>query len=173
VDIEQVRTLLKGRCTGQSRWQFVNFVLEPYGDFQGRAAQAVLARRRAIADQLEDMALNSATNRSLAEELTAEAQVLDRWLDQYSPEELTRMLDSMEDQESDYWPEHLGRRAAVDLISEGKVSREVMNQAVLLSEDGYRKFAEVCGNITYVINTITREVEAEQGYTSLPEGQPR
>lgn len=173
MDIEQVRQLLKGRSTAQSRWEFVNFVLEPYGDYQGRAAQAVLARRRAIADQLADMALNSAQARTLAEELNAEAADLDRWLDQHSPEELNQMLEGMEDQEADYWPEHLGRKAAVDLISEGRVGREVMSQAVLLSEDGYRKFTEVCGNITYVINSITREVEAAQGYTSLPEGQPR
>jgi hypothetical protein len=173
VDIEQVRTLLKGRSTAQSRWEFVNFVLEPYGEFRGRAAQAVLARRRAIADQLEDMALSSATNRTLAEELAAEAQHLDQWLDQHSPEELAEMLNSLEQHEDDYWPEHLGRKAAVDLISGGRVSSEVMSQAVLLNEDGYRKFTEVCGNITYVINTITREVEAAQGYTSLPEGQPR
>ena len=173
MDIEQVRTLLKGRSTAQSRWEFVNFVLEPYGDYQGRAAQAVLARRRAIADQLEDMALSSATARTLAEELSAEAAGLDRWLDQHSPEELAQMLEGLEEQESQYWPEHLGRRAAVDLLSHGRVSESVMTRAVLLSEEDYRKFTEVCGNITYVINTITREVEAQQGFNSLPEGQPK
>jgi hypothetical protein len=173
VDIEQIRKLLEGRSTRQSRWEFVNFVLEPYGDYQGRAAQAVLTRRRAIADQLAS--LPSDTGMALTErsELAAEAADLDRWLDQHSPEELAQMLEKLEDQEEDYWPEHLGRMAAVDLLSRGKVSKDVMSRAVLLSEEGYRKFTEVCGNITYVIQTITQEVEAQQGYNSLPEGQPR
>jgi hypothetical protein len=173
VDIEQVRKLLEGRSTRQSRWEFVNFVLEPYGDYQGRAAQAVLARRRDIADQLASLPSDSGLALTQRTELAAEAEHLDRWLDQHSPEELAQMLSTLEEQEESYWPEHLGRRAAVDLLSRGKVSREVMSLAVLLSEEGYRKFTEVCGNITYVINTITREVEAQQGYASLPEGQPR
>ena len=49
-----------------------------------------------------------------------------------------------------------------------------MSRAVLLPEAQYRKFAETCGTIMHVIDTVTREVEEDQGYAiSLPENQPR
>jgi hypothetical protein len=83
------------------------------------------------------------------------------------------MLATIEDQEADYWAERLGREAAVDLMSQGKVSKEVMSRAVLLSEEGYRKFAETCGSISYVISTTSKEVEMSQGYATMPEGMPR
>lgn len=164
-----VKRLLSGRCTGQSRWEFVNFVLEAYGEHRGRAAQAVLARRRDINELLDTLTYNQSARRS---ELEAEAVQLDLWLDQFTEAELEDMLNGLEANEEQYWVERLGREAVVDLMTQGRVSRETMSRAILLSEDNYRKFVEVSGTIGNVINTITREVESAQGYT-LPENMPR
>lgn len=81
----------------------------------------------------------------------------------------------MESQEAAFWPEHLGRLAAVDLITSGRASKPVMDKAVLLSEDQYRKFAEVCSSIVKVINDVTMQAEREAGIfnPNLPEGQPQ
>lgn len=173
MDKQVVRKLLQGRCTAQSRWEFVNFILETYGDYQGRAAMAVLARRRAIADMLDDMALDSAGQLTLKTELEAEAGQLDQWLDQFSEAELAEMLDGIEANEQDYWVERLGREAAVDLFISQRVSKDVMFKAVLLPEEQFRKFIEICGNIGHTINTVSQEVEQAQGYAVLPEGQPK
>ena len=169
MDISQVRRLLNGRCTTQSHWEFVNFIMEAYGEHKGRAALAVLGRRREIDDILTTL---TPAQDSLRSDLTAEAGQLDCWLAQYTPEELAQMLDTLEDNEEQYWVERLGREAVVDLMSQGRVSKEVMSRAILLSEDNYRKFVEVSGTIGHVINTISREVESAQGYT-LPENMPR
>jgi hypothetical protein len=170
MDQTQVRRLLANQCTHQSRWEFTNFIMEPYGEFQGRAALAVLSRRRDIADTL---AITPERMHSQRVDLTNELAHLDQWLDQYTEEELAAQLATIEDNEADYWAERLGREAAVDLLTQGKTSKEVMSRAVLLSEEGYRKFAETCGHIGHTISSISREVEQEQGYASLPEGMPR
>lgn len=175
MDIQTVRKLLNKHSTQQTRWQLANFVIESYGEFQGRAVLAQLARLRAIADQLEDLPLNTATNRTLAQELTLEAEQLNLWLDQHTEKELADLLDSVESQEAAFWPEHLGRMAAIDLIAHGRASKEVMDKAVLLPEDQYRKFAEVCSSIVKVINDVTQQAEREAGIfnPNLPEGQPQ
>lgn len=173
MDKQVIRKLLQGRCTRQSRWEFINFVLEDHGDYQGRAAIAVLARRRDILDQLEDMTLSSSKDMTLKTELEAEAEQLDQWLNKFSENELMSMLDSIEENEEDYWVERLGREAAVDLFISQKVSKEVMNRAVLLPEEQYRKWVEICGTIGHTLNTVSQEVEQTQGYAILPEGQPR
>lgn len=173
MDKQVVRKLLQGRCTRQSRWEFVNFVLEGYGDYQGRAALAVLTRRREIADLLEDISLTSAASLTEQTELTAEAAQLDQWLDQFGEAELESMLDGIEANEQEYWVERLGREAAVDLFISQRVSKDVMFKAVLLPEEQFRKFIEICGNIGHTINTVSQEVEQAQGYSVLPEGQPK
>ena len=170
MDQTQVRRLLANRCTTQSQWEFTNFIMEPYGEYQGRAALAVLTRRRDITDAL---AHTPETMISQRMDMVNELAYLDQWLDQYTEQQLGDMLDTIEDNEANYWAERLGREAAVDLLTLGKTSKEVMGRAVLLSEEGYRKFAETCGHIGHTISSISREVEQEQGYTSLPEGMPR
>ena len=168
MDMTIVTRLLSSQCTKQTRWEFVNFVLEEHGEFQGRAAQAVLARRRQIYELLGHTAQDS-----IRVDLANEAAQLDEWLAQHTEQQLADMLATIEDQEADYWAERLGREAAVDIMSQGRVSKEVMTRAVLLSEEGYCKFAETCGSITNVIASTSREVELAQGFAAMPEGMPR
>lgn len=169
MDIAKVRQLLEGRCTRQSQWEFTNFVLEAYGEHQPRAVQDLLVRRRAIEDQLNSLPVARDTERS---ELIAEQQQLDQWLDQWTAEELAQQLDQLEAGEEAYWVERLGREAVVDMMTTGRVSKETMSRAVLLSEENYRKFVETSGTIGSFINAITQEVEQAQGL-SLPENLPR
>jgi hypothetical protein len=175
VETQTVRNLLSKHSTRQTRWQLANFVIESYGEFQGHAVRAQLGRRREIADQLEDLALNTAHARTLATELQLEAEQLDLWLDQHSERELADLLQLVEEQEAAFWPEHLGRMAAVDLITSGRASKPVMDKAVLLSEDQYRKFAEVCSSIVKVIQDVTQQAERDAGISNpnLPQGQPQ
>lgn len=168
MDITAIDTLLSAHCTHQSQWEFENFFLEQQGEFAGRRAQAVLARRRELAQLLA-----VGTVPHLHQDLLKEAGQLDQWLDTRGSDQLALDLAGLEAEEAAYWPERLGREAAVNLLSRGQVSKEVMTRAVLLSEEGYRKFAETCGSITHVITSASREVEQVQGYTTMPEGMPR
>ncbi len=169
MDIAKVRQLLEGHCARQSAWEFKNFVLEAYGEHQPRAVHDMLCKRRTLEDQLNRLPVQEDSLRS---NLIAEQQQVDQWLDQWTAEELAQQLEQFEAGEEQYWVERLGREAVVDLMTTGRVGRDTMSKAVLLSEDNYRRFVEVSGTIGNVINTITREVETAQGYT-LPENMPR
>jgi hypothetical protein len=168
MDITTINTLLSSHCTHQSQWEFTNFFLEQQGEFPGRRAQSVLTRRKQLAQQLAQQ-VSPLDHQNLLNE----AVQLDQWLNERGPEQLTQDLASLEADEAEYWPQRLGREAAVDLLSRGRVSKEVMTRAVLLSEEGYAKFAETCGSITHVITAASREVEQSQGYVTMPEGMPR
>jgi hypothetical protein len=169
MDIAKVRQLLEGHCARQSAWEFKNFVLEAYGEHQPRAVHDMLVRRRSLDDQIRRTPETEPTLRS---NLIAEQQQVDQWLDQWTAEELAQQLEQFEAGEEQYWVERLGREAVVDLMTTGRVGKETMARAVLLSEDNYRRFVEVSGTIGNVINTISREVETAQGHT-LPENMPR
>lgn len=168
MDITAINTLLSAHCTHQSQWEFKNFFLEQQGEFAGRRAQAVLTRRRELAQLLA-----VGTVPHLQQDLLKEAGQLDQWLTDRGADQLALDLVGLESEEAEYWPQRLGREAAVDLLSNGRVSKEVMTRAVLLSEEGYTKFAETCGSITHVITSASREVEQAQGYATMPEGMPR
>lgn len=165
MDIDLVKRLLAGRHSRQTRWEFINFIIEPYGEFRGRAVLAVLARLREI-----DSLRANTVEQTILSDLEAEADQLNNWIDQYSQEEIEKLLATVEENEEGYWAQRLGREAAVDLLSQGRVSKETMSRAVLLSEDAYRVFAETCGSIAHVVNSISQEVEREQNFAaSLPE----
>ena len=168
MDTKTINTLLAAHCTRQSQWEFENFFLEQQGEFRGRRAQAVLTRRRTLAQLL---ALPTAADQR--QDMVNEVRQLDQWLEEQGHDQLALDLASLEAEEAEYWPQRLGREAAVDLMSLGRVSKEVMTRAVLLSEEGYRKFAETCGSVSYVITEASREVEQSQGYATMPEGMPR
>ncbi len=165
MDIDVVRRLLSNRHSRQTRWEFINFIVEPYGEFKGRAVLAALARLREL-----DEIISRTNEQHILSDLSAEAEQLHNWLDQFTESQIKELLDGIEDQEEQYWAQRLGREAAIDLLSQGRVSKETMSRAVLLSEDAYRSFAETCGNIAHVVNTISQEVERQQGFAaSLPE----
>lgn len=169
MEIKEVRRLLSGRCSYQSQWEFDNFVIENYGEHRARAVHDLLVRLREIDDQ---MALLTPAMATRASDLAAERQQIETWLGRWSVEELEHELAQMEQQEERYWVERLGRQAVIDLLTQGRVSRETMTRAILLSEENYRRFVEVSGTIGRAVDTITREVEQAQE-SALPENMPR
>ena len=169
MDISEVRKLLAERCSHQSQWEYRNFIIEAYGEHTPRAIHDQLARRRAIDDQLNQTPVSQDTLRT---ELAAEAEQIDQWLGQWTPEELAQQLEQLEAGEEAYWVEVLAREAVVDMLTTGRVGRSVMSRAILFSEENYRKFVELSGTIGNFVNTITQEVERTQGH-QLPENLPR
>jgi|AntAceMinimDraft_1070359.scaffolds.fasta_scaffold00700_9 hypothetical protein len=162
MELETVKALT-AKYPQRSRWEYVNFVIEPYGEFQGRAILSQLRRLRDL-DKLD----------ADDQDVQHEIQQVGAWLSQFSQEEITQHLEGMENTESAYWSERLAREAAVDLLSVGKVSKAVMERAVLFDESAYRQFSQTCNTILQVITQVTREVETEMGmHPQLPEGEPQ
>ena len=170
MDAAQLVELLKKHPT-RSRWEYVNFVLEPYGEFTGRAILSQLHRLNEI-----NALLAQDTDSSQTIDLTHEQQQIEAWLSTFSQTEMQQHLSDIEGTEAAYWTQRLGREAAVDLLSKGRVSPEVMSRAILLDETNYMEFTKTCTTIGKVINDITMQVEREMGVfnpNNLPQGEPQ
>ena len=163
MDSELVKSLIE-KYPNRTRWEYVNFVLEPYGEFTGRAILSQLRRLREIELQLP------------ATDLAAERQQIEAWLATFSQGEITEHLDKIEENDSAYWVQRLGREAAVDMVTKGRISKEVLDKAILFDEANYRAFTETCNTIIKVVGDVTRDVEMQMGLMSppqLPDGEPQ
>ncbi len=153
----------------RSQWEYTNFVLEPYGEFTGRA---ILSQMQRLAE-LEDV-LDQTVEGSMTIGLAHERDQIARWLDQFSPQEIEQHLMEIESKDADYWVQRLGREAAVDMVCRGRIGESVLSRAILLDEGRYRQFSETCNTILKVVGDVTRDVEEKMGlYPQLPEGEPR
>lgn len=162
MDAERLTELLK-KNPQRTRWEFVNFVLEPYGEFQGRAILSQLYRLKEIREVM-----------SMTTELAHEQTQIETWLKGFTDGEIDDHLAHVEQQDANYWVQRLGREAAVDIISGGRISKATMEKAVLLDETNYRAFTETCNTIIRVVGDVTRDVERSMGMVpQLPDGEPQ
>lgn len=154
----------------RTRWEYVNFLLEPYGEFTGRAILSQLYRLKEINEILEH-----ASETSAAVQLAHEQLQITAWLATMSQEEIAQHLAEVEAKDPDYWVQRLGREAAVDMVSTGRISKATLDRAILLDETRYREFARVSNTILQVVGDVTRDVEHEMGIIppQLPQGEPR
>jgi hypothetical protein len=105
----------------------------------------------------------------LRDELTKQEVQVKEWLKQYTEDEIKEAVNDYENAEAEYWPSELGRRAAIDMLSTGKISKEVTELALLLEENDFKTYVKVCGDLASAATIFSQEVQAE----SLPEEMPR
>ena len=72
--------------------------------------------------------------------------------------------------EQDYWADHLGKLAAIELITYGKPTVETMTKMVKLPEDLYIKATQICVRLANAIKDTTVRAEQEIGvFNEIPE----
>lgn len=168
MDAARLVELLK-KNPERTRWEYINFILEPYGEFQGRAILSQLYRLKDIEQQLGQTVEGVETIR-----LEHEQAQINQWLEGFSDGEIEEHLEGLENNDAAYWVQRLGREAAVDMVTRGRISKETLDRAILLNEDDYRAMTETCNTILQVIGNVTREVEDNMGlHPQLPEGEPQ
>ena len=173
MEIQQVRDLLQGVSTDRSDWEYQHFVLERNAANWPRQVVGQLKDLRTILDKRHDleMASWSAHNQTMRNELEKQQVQIENWLKQFTDDEIREAVADYEHAETEYWPTELGRRAAIDMLSAGRISKEVTELALLLDEDGFRIYVRTCGELASMATIVSREVEAEAN--QLPEELPR
>lgn len=171
MEIAQVRELLQPVSTERSAWEYKHFVLERTAANWPRQVVTQLKELRTILDLQHDlsMAAWTAASQTRRDELDKQKAQVEAWLAQYNDEEIREAIADYEDAEAAYWPQELGRRAAIDMLSTGKISQAVTEMALLLEEDAFREYVQTCGDIASAATVTSQEV-AE---ASLPEEMPR
>jgi len=79
------------------------------------------------------------------------------------------VLDHLESEETEYWINYFGNRAAADLISLGKVQPETMLAMSRLSEKDFTEAVKIATKSARRINNIVIEAEAELNMNLIPE----
>ena len=171
MEIAQVRELLQPVSTERSAWEYKHFVLERTAANWPRQVVTQLKELRTILDLQHDLSMGAwtAASQTRRDELDKQKAQVEAWLAQYNDEEIREAIADYEDAEAAYWPQELGRRAAIDMLSTGKISQAVTEMALLLEEDAFREYVQTCGDIASAATVTSQEV-AE---ASLPEEMPR
>jgi hypothetical protein len=95
--------------------------------------------------------------------LEEEQSSLTKVLESYDPADLISAVENWQEFEEDYWVDHLGKIAAIELITYGKPTIETMTKMVKLPEALYIKATQVCVQLANAIRATTVLAEEEIG----------
>jgi hypothetical protein len=173
MEIQQVRSLLEGVSTERSQWEYEHFVLERHAANWPRQVVSQLKDLRSILDRRHDLELAawSASNQTLRNELEKQQVQIETWLSKFTDEEIKEAVADYEHAEAEFWPQELGRRAAIDMLATGRISKEVTELALMLDEESFKTYVRVCGDIATGASDLSKIAEQEAG--QMPEGLPR
>lgn len=91
-------------------------------------------------------------------------QVLEAVYADFSKEhDVSALLNNIEDQEEEYWVKRLGRLAAIDILTIGKVQPEHMGYMASLSDDAFAACVKTATTLAKSLNESVQVIEAELG----------
>jgi len=95
--------------------------------------------------------------------LKEQKQTLEQILLSHDANELQSTVSNWEILERDYWAEHLGKIAAIELLTYGKPAVDTMTKMAKLPEDLYIKSTQICVKLANAIKEATVQAEEEIG----------
>jgi len=146
-----------------SNFERQNFQAQP-GPGYARYLINTINRIRKIDDELDSSTLGSFENKCLLEEKAGLLSVLEN----EEIDELELVIKNWEFNEREYWPNYLGKQAAIEILTIGHTTVETMTKMAQLPEDLYVKATQICVKLANTIKQVTQEAEEEMGYTNTP-----
>lgn len=95
--------------------------------------------------------------------LQEEKKRLELFLLEQNQPELHAKVSNWEMMEREHWAEHLGKIAAIELLTYGKPSVDTMTKMVKLPEELYVKATQICVALANKIKQATMQAEVEIG----------
>ena len=77
--------------------------------------------------------------------------------------DVTALLNNMEAEEEEYWVKRLGRLAAIDILTIGKVQPEHMSYMSSLSDEAFAACVKTATTLAKELNDSVQQIEAELG----------
>lgn len=185
MDINSVTTMLNNIPVSRSNYEFKNFNLELHGTFP-RQLRAMLLEKESLHNQIleveaeiEIVAAETATaiaesqtaitkrniarskqyNRHLVD-LKQQLKQVDEWLDLQDEHECQDAIDNFEDYESDHWVDHLGKEAAIEVLSHGRTQKNTMAQLSQLPLSDYKRAVIIIAQLANFLKDTTEQAEA-------------
>lgn len=110
-----------------------------------------------------DSDLNEKNSIFSSNTLTAERNRLMTFLEEEGADNIESAVLNFEELEKQYWVSTLGKRAAVEILSAGKISVETMDKMIRLPEDLYIKATQICVKLANAVDATTRQAEEDVG----------
>ena len=85
------------------------------------------------------------------------------FLEEEGHDNLESAILNFEALEKQYWINTLGKRAAVEILSVGRISVETMDKLLRLPEELYIKATQVCVTLANAVDESTRQAEEDVG----------
>lgn len=98
--------------------------------------------------------------------LNEEKKKLIEFLNSKNYDEVVDTIKNWELTERDYWVDYLGKTAALEILSQGRISLETMTLMVRLPEDLYIKSTQICVKLANNIRQATVHAEELIGLVS-------
>jgi hypothetical protein len=95
--------------------------------------------------------------------LVEERESLVNFIKSQPQNEISSILSNWQITEEEYWIDHLGKIAAIELLTIGKPSMETMTKMVKLPDDAYIKATQICVKLANAIKEATVMAEQEVG----------
>lgn len=156
MDITQ---LLKNIPIGRSQYEFDNFVIGS-SNSAARQVRTLLLEKEEYERQIAQLANTPDTSRYTDAALKELAQI-NEFLGQFDEEQIASVLSNFEDEEGEYWAETLGKAAAVEVLTNDKVSTETLSKLALLPIEDFKTSVEITNKIIQYIKQTTAQLEKE------------
>lgn len=150
----------------QSEYEYKNFSVST-GISYPRFIIQTINRIRKISSDLE-----TETRTFEKKCLEEEKAFLEKYLQEQDLENLEMLVETWQDSEQEYWVNQLGKVAALEILTLGKVSLETMNQLVKLPEDAYITATQICVKLANAVKQATVNAEEAIGVYAPDETEP-
>jgi hypothetical protein len=137
--------------------------------FHATSSSAGFARRVIdVVNQIRELEAIKPANDYDKQSTAATVDKLKTWLEGFDADTLVNVVNNWEDKESSYWVDTLGKQAAIELIANGKISKEIMEKMAMLPELDYIKATQLCVRLANAIKAATVSAEESIGVSSAP-----
>lgn len=187
MDIQTASELLDIMPTDRSDYEFRNFVLDQHGSF-ARQLRAVLLEKEQLTVQLTELQCevellkleateepcsakradiiarrNSSSIHQINRYIKGAEQKLaqcDAWLDEYDVDQLREVAAEFNDQESEHWPEYLGKHAAVEVLALNHSTKDTMMTMSQLPFSDFKKAVTLTAQLATFLKETTIQAES-------------
>jgi len=166
MDINEIKSALDRIPVGQSDFEFENFFLDTFPTPARQLIAVMLEIEETYNEQQQlqrQLSLGDIADVTLVErDLTRAQQKLNqltKWYNDIPADTRNEILDNFENEEPTYWSIALGKKAAIELLTNRQTSFDTMMAMSKLPVPAFEESVRICSRYAALIRTTTESVE--------------
>ena len=151
--VQTIANELKNYTKPRSDFEFETFFL---GQYPTPARQMIAVMEEILRISTTITALE---NEHQLANVNKNLKQLTNWYEGFDAKERADILKNFENEEPEYWVNVLGRRAALEVLSQKQASVETMEHMIKLPRELFETATSVCNDYIHMITDIIKNVE--------------